>query len=44
LADQLDLQTALDAKANESDVVLLTTNQEISGVKDFVDFPTVPSL
>lgn len=37
LADQTDLQTALDAKANNSDVVKLTTDQQISGEKKFTN-------
>lgn len=35
LSNQTDLQTALDTKANDSDVVKLTGNQTIAGTKSF---------
>jgi len=35
LSDQTDLQTALNAKANDADVVKLTWNQTVGGVKTF---------
>lgn len=35
LSNQTDLQQALDLKANQNAVVLLTGNQDISGVKNF---------
>lgn len=37
LSAQTDLQSALDAKANDSDVVKLTGNQTIDGMKTFSD-------
>lgn len=37
LSDQTDLQDALDAKANDSDVVKLTGNQTIAGTKTFTN-------
>lgn len=43
LSNQTDLQNALNAKANDSDVVKLTGNQTISGTKTFSSSPIVPT-
>lgn len=42
LSNQTDLQNALNAKANDSDVVKLTGNQSIAGVKSFTTYPIRP--
>lgn len=43
LADQTDLQNALNAKANDNAVVKLTGNQTVGGTKTFSTSPVVPS-
>lgn len=43
LSDQTDLNTALNAKANDADVVKLTWAQTIAWTKTFQDEPIVPS-
>lgn len=43
LSDQTDLQSALDAKANDSVVVKTTGAQTIAGIKTFSSFPVTPS-
>lgn len=43
LSDQTDLQNALNAKANDSDVVKLSWNQTVSWVKTFNSSPSVPT-
>lgn len=43
LADQSDLQIALNLKANDNAVVKLTGNQTVAGTKTFSTSPVVPS-
>lgn len=43
LSDQTDLNTALNAKANDADVVKLTWAQTVAWTKMFQDEPLVPS-
>lgn len=42
LSDQTDLQTALDDKANDADVVHDTGNETVAGVKTFSSDPLIP--
>lgn len=42
LSDQTDLQSALDAKANDGDVVHDTGDETIAGVKTFTSDPIIP--
>ena len=42
LSDQTDLNNALNDKADDADVVKLTGNQTVGGVKAFTESPTVP--
>lgn len=43
LSDQTDLQSALNAKANDADVVHDTGNETVAGVKTFSTVPVLPA-
>ena len=43
ISDVSGLQTALDSKANDADVVKLTGNQTVAGIKTFSSIPVLPA-